>query len=165
MTATRARFTRRVEPINLDHASPVPGRFVLQLPHELAPAHVGNRFCEGRVLHHVLDSKALDHDRLVLTNQFRRKLMLRVFSSIRSSRVDLATRRRCFSRFFEPFCLWESRRCARASFFSSRAAYLGFSKVWPSEVATMVLSPRSMPICLSFFASATISSSTRIEIK
>src|SRR5579863_3803443 len=88
MTATRARFTGRVEPINFDHGSPVPGRFVLQLPHELAPAHVGNRFCEGRVPHHVLDSKALDHDRLVLTNQFGRKLMLIVFSSISYSRVD-----------------------------------------------------------------------------
>ena len=64
MTATRARFTGRVEPINLDHGSPVPGRFVLQLPHELAPAHVGNRFGQGGVLHHVLDRQALDHDRL-----------------------------------------------------------------------------------------------------
>ena len=88
MTATRARFTGRVEPINLDQGSPVPGRFVLQLPHELAPAHVGNRFCEDRVLHHVLDSKALDHDRLVLTNEFRRKLVLIIPTSIGYSGMD-----------------------------------------------------------------------------
>jgi hypothetical protein len=88
MTATRARFTGRVEPINLDHGSPVPGRFVLQLPHKLAPAHVGNRLCEGWVLHHILDRQALDHDRLVFTNQVRRKLMLGVFASSSYARVD-----------------------------------------------------------------------------
>src|SRR5690349_24140161 len=89
MTATRARFTGWVKAINLDHGSPVPGRFVLQLPHELAPAHVGNRFCEGRVLHHILDSQDLDHNRLVFTNQFRRKLMLRVIASSSYARMDV----------------------------------------------------------------------------
>ena len=81
MTAARARFTGRVEPINLDHGSPVPGRFVLQLSHELAPAYIGNGFCEGLVMHHILDSQALDHDRLVFTTQVRRKLMLSVFGN------------------------------------------------------------------------------------
>ena len=88
MPATRARFTGWVKAINLDHGSPVPGRFVLQLPYELAPAHIGNGFCKGRVLHHVLDRQALDHDRLVFTNQVRRKLMLSVFASSSYSRVD-----------------------------------------------------------------------------
>src|SRR5690348_2056805 len=95
MRATRARFTRRVKAINLNQGSPVPDRFVLQLPHELAPAHIGNCFCEGGVLHHVLDSQALDADRLepclggrYRTNQFRRKVMLSVFAPSSYSRMD-----------------------------------------------------------------------------
>jgi hypothetical protein len=40
------------------------------------------------VLQHVLDREALDHDRLVLTNQFGGELVLIVFSAISNAGMD-----------------------------------------------------------------------------
>ena len=89
MPTTRAGFAGRVPSINLDQRSAVPCRLIFKLPHQLTPAHVGNRFGKGWVLHHVLDRQALNDDRLVLTDQVRRKLVLMVSSPVGNTRMDL----------------------------------------------------------------------------
>ena len=89
MPAARARFAGWVPSINFDHRSAVPRRFVFELADQFSPTHIGNRTGERGVLHHVLDRQALDHDRLVLTNQVRRKLVLVVSSLVGNTRMDL----------------------------------------------------------------------------
>jgi hypothetical protein len=64
------------EPVDLDQCSPVPGGFVLQLAHELAPSHVADTLGETVVLEHVLDRKALDAHHLVFVDDARRELVL-----------------------------------------------------------------------------------------
>src|SRR5262245_53063846 len=88
MSATRARFAGWVPSINLDHRSAVPRRLVLELSDQFSPTYISNRTGEGWVLHHVLDREALDYDRLVLTNQVRRKLVLMMSSSIGDAGMD-----------------------------------------------------------------------------
>ena len=90
MATARAGLTGRVPPINLDHRAPVPLRLVFELAHKFAPAHVGNRLGERGMGHHVLDREALDHDRLVLTDQASRKLVLMVSASIGYSGMDFS---------------------------------------------------------------------------
>src|ERR1700686_4745843 len=82
-------LARRVPAINLDHSTPVPLGLVFQLPHELAPTHVSDGRGKGGMLQHVLEGEALDHDRLVLTNEFRRELVLIITASIGDSSMDL----------------------------------------------------------------------------
>src|SRR5215472_13764915 len=89
MTTGATRLAGRVPAINLDQAAPVPLGLVFQVPHELAPTHISDRLGKGGMLHHVLDCQALDHDRLVLTNEFRRKLVLISTTSIGYSGMDL----------------------------------------------------------------------------
>src|SRR2546427_253136 len=88
MATARAGLTGRIPPINLDHRAPVPLRLVFELAHKFAPAHVGNHLGERGMGHHVLDREALDHDRLVLTDQASRKLVLMVSASIGYSGID-----------------------------------------------------------------------------
>src|SRR2546423_455062 len=88
MATARAGLTGWVPPINLDHHAPVPLRLIFELAHKLAPAHVGNRLGERGMGHHVLDREALDHDRLVLTDQASRKLVLMVSASLGYSGMD-----------------------------------------------------------------------------
>ena len=88
MLTGATRLAGRVPAINLDHRTPVPRGLVFQLPHELAPPHVSDGPGKGGMLQHVLDDEALDHDRLVLTNEFRRKLVLIIPTSIGYSGMD-----------------------------------------------------------------------------
>ena len=66
MTTVKAAFGGGVPFVDLDEGAPIPGSFVLQLPHELTPSHLGDGFGEAVVLHHVLDGQTLDAYDLVL---------------------------------------------------------------------------------------------------
>jgi hypothetical protein len=50
MSTIKAPFGGRVELVNLDNGSSIPGGFVLQLPDELTPSHVGDGFSQAVVL-------------------------------------------------------------------------------------------------------------------
>ena len=89
MPTGATRLAGRVPAINLDQAAPIPLGLVFQLPHELAPTHISDGLGKGGMLHHVLDCQTLDHDRLVLTDELRRKLVLISTTSIGYFRMDL----------------------------------------------------------------------------
>ncbi len=88
MSTVKAAFGRGVELVNLDKGTPIPDRFVLQLPDELTPTHVTDGFCQAMVFEHVLDVQTLDTDRLVLTDQLCRELLLRITATITDTSVD-----------------------------------------------------------------------------
>src|SRR5260221_1129926 len=75
MPAAGAAFGTGIPAVDRDQRAPVPGRFVFQLPHQFAPARVANRFGERVIANHVLDSKALDTDHLVVVNQSCREFV------------------------------------------------------------------------------------------
>ena len=52
-TAGRAKLTGREESINRDHHFSVPCSFILQLPPNLAPTCILNRFCQLVIFDHV----------------------------------------------------------------------------------------------------------------
>ncbi len=81
-------MTSRVPTINFDQSPLVPGCFVFELAHKRTPTDVGNGFGKRGMLQHVLDGEALDDDRLVLTDQVCRKLVLVVSASIGDARMD-----------------------------------------------------------------------------
>jgi hypothetical protein len=58
----------------------------------------------------------------------------------------LATVTLALSRFLLPFCLRDSDRCARRSFFSARRKNRGEAIFRPSDRTAKCFSPRSMPI-------------------
>ena len=71
-----------------------------------------------------------------------------------------ATLTRALSRFLLPFCLRDSARCARLSFFSARRRNRGEAIFRPSDSTAKWVSPRSMPITGSVSGSAPGSVST-----
>src|SRR5438128_3037076 len=88
MAAVKAAFGRREERINFEKPSAVPGRFVFELADELTPTNVMDRLGQAVVLDHVLDSQALDANRLVLAKNAGRELLLVVATAISNSCVD-----------------------------------------------------------------------------
>ena len=87
MSTVRAAFGRRVKLVYLDEVTPIPLGFVLQLAHKLPPANITDGFRQAVVLQQVLDLQALETDRLVLTNELCRELVLIVTPSIGNSRM------------------------------------------------------------------------------
>src|SRR6266446_9617841 len=75
-------FRTGVPLVNLDQGAPIPLRFVLQLAHELAPAHIRDGLGEAVILEHVLDRETLDADHLVLVNDASREFVLIIPSPI-----------------------------------------------------------------------------------
>ncbi len=88
MSTIKAPFGGGVELVNLDNGSSIPGGFVLQLPDELTPSHVGDGFSQAVVLDHVLDLQTLDAYDLVFAYDLSRELVLIVTSTIRNLLMD-----------------------------------------------------------------------------
>ncbi len=88
MSTVKAAFGRGIELVNLDKRSPIPGRFVLKLSDKFRPPHVTDGFCQTVVLDHILNLQTLDTDRLVLTDQLCRELVLRITASVTDPRMD-----------------------------------------------------------------------------
>src|SRR2546426_744504 len=82
MATVKAPFGRGVPLVNLDQCAPIPPSFVLQLAHQFTPTHVANGFGQAMVFDHVLDLQTLDANRLVLTDQLCRELVLIVAPSV-----------------------------------------------------------------------------------
>src|SRR5690242_9982674 len=75
MPTRMAAFGTGIPAVDLDQRAPIPRRLVLQLPYQLAPAHVAYRFGERVIANQVLDGQALHTDHLVFVNQACRELM------------------------------------------------------------------------------------------
>ncbi len=76
MSTVKATFRRGIPLVNLDEGTPIPERFVFQLPDELTPTDVTDGFCQAMVFDQILDVQTLDTDRLILTDQLCRELVL-----------------------------------------------------------------------------------------
>src|SRR5450759_3445517 len=87
MPTVKAAFGGGVPFVNLDQGSSIPLCFILQLPHELAPSHIGDGFGEAVVLHHVLDGQTLDAYDLVLAYDLCRELVLIITPSLGNTGV------------------------------------------------------------------------------
>src|SRR6266487_223314 len=96
MTTVKATFGGRVPLVNLDEGPSIPSCFILQLPEELTPSHIGDGFGEAVVLDHVLDGKTLDAYDLVLTYDLSRELVLIVTASIGNTSVYSGNLLACF---------------------------------------------------------------------
>src|SRR5437588_716267 len=46
MTTSETALRGRIPLVNLDQGTPIPLGFVCELPYELTPSHIANRFCE-----------------------------------------------------------------------------------------------------------------------
>ena len=88
MTTIETAFGGGVPLINLDECAPIPCCFVLQLPDKLTPTDIGDSLSQTGVFDHVLDLQTLDANRLVLTDQLCRELVLVVPSPIGDPSMD-----------------------------------------------------------------------------
>src|SRR6266516_6156725 len=88
MSTVKAAFGGRIPLVNLDQSSTVPRRFVFQLPDELTPTNVRDRFGQAVVFDHMLDLQTLDAYDLVFAYDASRELMLIVSSSIGNLLMD-----------------------------------------------------------------------------
>ena len=88
MSTAVAPLRRWVPLLNLDQGSPIPRCLVLKLAGKLTPTHIANTLSQGVVLEHVLDLQTLDADRLVLTNNASRELVLIVPSPVSNLSMD-----------------------------------------------------------------------------
>jgi len=68
VSAVGAQFRRREEPVNDHQGPPIPGGLVLQLPAELAPPGITDRFREVVVANHVPHRQILNDDQIVAAN-------------------------------------------------------------------------------------------------
>ena len=89
MATATTSLRGRKEPVNLDHTSSVPLGFVGELPGDLVPSAIANRFREATVSHHVAHGQILQIDRLVLANDPGRCFVREIFSAIVNLRVEL----------------------------------------------------------------------------
>src|SRR5437588_12340800 len=89
MTTIKAAFGGRVPLVYLDKGTSIPLGFVLQLPHQLTPTHITNRFGKAMVLDHILDRETLNTYNLVLTYDLSRELVLIVPPPISNTSVYL----------------------------------------------------------------------------
>ena len=152
--------------INFDQGTPIPRCFVVQLPEQLAPSHIGDGFGERWMLHHLLHGQRLHRDSF----DFHESGVLSVGAGSpdddqRCGHARLATLRRAFSRFFDPLCLRAWRRCSRASRFSSCAKNRWLPVFAPVEHVTTSSRPRSTPTMPGTGGKGAISSSSTRETK
>src|SRR6266496_2429128 len=88
MSTVKASFGGRIPLVNLDQSSTVPRSFVFQLPDELTPTNVRDRFGQAVVFDHMLDLQTLDAYDLVFAYDASRELMLIVSPAICNLLVD-----------------------------------------------------------------------------
>src|SRR5262245_54009099 len=69
MAAVTAAFGTGIPLVNLDQGTPIPGRFVLQLPDQLTPTRVRDRLRQPAIADQMLDSQRLHAHRLVFTDE------------------------------------------------------------------------------------------------
>src|SRR5260370_15469721 len=105
MAKVKGAFRGWVAPVNFGKSTPVPRSFVLQLPDELTPAYIADRFCQGVVLDHVLDGQTLDTYDLVLAYDVDREFVLIVSSSISNPSMDTSNLATGFLTVLRPFLL------------------------------------------------------------
>ena len=89
VSAGGTRLGRREPGVNGNEPFSLFLRFVLQTSDELTPSCVPNGTRQVMVLHHVLDSQALNHDRLVVVNQLAREFMNKVSTASGYQSVSL----------------------------------------------------------------------------
>ncbi len=87
MSTLKAPLGRGIPLVNFDKRSPIPSRFVFQLPDKLTPSHVTDSLCQARVFDHVLDLQTLHAHHLVFADQACRKLVLVITASISNASV------------------------------------------------------------------------------
>ncbi len=88
MSTVKAAFGRGIPLVNLDQGTVIPGSFIVQLAHKLTPAHITDGFCQAVVFDHVLDGETLVTNRLILTNDASRELLLVVTASVTDAHMD-----------------------------------------------------------------------------
>jgi hypothetical protein len=88
MATGKATLGRRKERVNLDERSAIPGGFVFQLADEFPPANIMDGLGQAVILDHVLDTQALDANRLVLTNDASRELVLVIATAVGNACMD-----------------------------------------------------------------------------
>src|SRR5215467_3045397 len=88
MSTCKASLATGIPLVNLDKGAPIPGRFVVQLAHELPPADIMNRFRQRRMLDHRLYPQVLDAHRLVLTHDAGRELMGEITATVGHACMD-----------------------------------------------------------------------------
>ena len=146
MPTGRAAFGTGIPPVNLDERAPVPSRFVLQLPHQLAPPRIPDGIGEPVIADHLLT--ASDSTHTVWFSRMRRVVSLCRPSSRWSAILAWirATLRRAFSRFLRPFLLAGEVLCAVFDRRWLRAKCLGLAIFSPVESVTSAETPMSNPI-------------------
>ena len=87
MSTVKTPFGRGIPLVHLDQDTPIPSSFVLQLPHKLTPSDIGDGLSQTVVFDHILDLQTLDTDRLVLTDQLCRELLLVITASVTDASV------------------------------------------------------------------------------
>ena len=105
MTTVKTPFGRWIELVNLDKSPPIPGGFIFQLPDEFTPSHIRDGFSQAMVFDQVLDLQTLDTDRLVLTDQLCRELVLIITASITDTSMDASHLEPCFGAVLGTFFL------------------------------------------------------------
>src|SRR5260221_7935439 len=85
---TRSSVSRRDTLVNLDEVASIPLRFIVQLGHKLTPPDITDRFAQLAVLDHMLHLQTLDADRLIFTDQARRKFVQEITATISDTGMD-----------------------------------------------------------------------------
>jgi hypothetical protein len=88
VSAGMAPLRTGVPAINPDQRAPIPVRFVLQLPDQLAPPHVADTRRQRGMTDDVLDGQRLYTDHLVLANQARRQLVQAIKALVGNPGMD-----------------------------------------------------------------------------
>src|SRR3989442_5065190 len=105
MSTVKAAFGRGVPLVNLDNGTPIPCRFVFQLPDKLTPSHIGDGLSQAVVFDHILDLQTLNADRLVFTDQPCRELVLIITPSVTDTSMDASNLEPCLSAVLGTFFL------------------------------------------------------------
>ncbi len=82
LAAARTDLGRGEPWVGLDERPPVELTFIFELPDELAPPGVPDRFRQAAMLHHLPRLQRLDHDDLVLVDDASRQLVEEVMAAV-----------------------------------------------------------------------------------
>ena len=131
MSTAVTPLRRWVPLLNLDQGSPIPRCLVLKLAGKLTPTHIANTLSQGVVLEHVLDLQTLDADRLVLTNNAGRELLLIISPPISYLGVCLSDLEPCLSTVLTPLLLFAEATGSLGQFLLIRACVPWIAHVFP----------------------------------
>jgi len=106
MPTVKAAFGRWVELVNLDEGTPIPGRFVFQLPDKLRPPYVTDGLSQTVVSDHILDLQTLDAYDLVFAYGLGREFVLIVSSAVCNFFVDASNLQTSFCTVLGTFFLF-----------------------------------------------------------